>query len=39
VVRQGGQWVIDIPRPESVEYENEMESILDSLREELLEEN
>lgn len=38
VVRQDGQWLIDLPKPESVEYENEMESVLDSLRQELLEE-
>lgn len=39
VVRQNGQWLIDLPRPESVEYENEMESVMDSFRQELLEEN
>lgn len=38
VVQQKGKWLVDVPQPESVEYDSEVESALDSLLQQALEE-
>jgi hypothetical protein len=39
LVRSGGDWLIDLPEEESVEYETEIEAVIDSLLRESLEQN
>ena len=31
LVRQGGEWLVDVPLDEGVDYETEIEAIMDSL--------
>ncbi|HKK76982.1 MAG TPA: hypothetical protein VJ953_18030 [Saprospiraceae bacterium] len=39
VVRQDGEWLVDLPEPASVEYDSEIESLFDSLQQQFQEEN
>lgn len=39
LVKRNHQWLVDIPRPETIEYDSDTESINKSLQQKLLEEN
>lgn len=39
LIRQGGEWLVDVPIEEEVDYESEIEAIMDSLLREQIEEN